>query len=73
MTYLLLFFLEKTSFDRSTAKELGIPFLCGIPIDIKLRECADEGQPAVNNKTITAGSQAIINLAKDVTAHLEKN
>jgi len=23
MTYLLLFFLEKTSFDRSTAKELG--------------------------------------------------
>ena len=59
--------------SESTAKELGIPFLCGIPIDIKLRECADEGQPAVNNKTITAGSQAIINLAKDVTAHLEKN
>jgi len=58
--------------SESTAKELGIPFLCDVPIDIKLRECADEGQPAVNNQPKTAGSRAIINLAKDVIAYLEK-
>ena len=58
--------------SESTAKELGIPFLCDIPVDIKLRECADDGQPAVNNQPTTAGSRAIINLAKDVIGHLEK-
>ncbi|MEE3232939.1 MAG: Mrp/NBP35 family ATP-binding protein [Candidatus Latescibacterota bacterium] len=58
--------------SKSTAEELEIPFLCDIPIDIKLRECADNGQPAVFSQPTTAGSEAIINLAKIVIACLEE-
>jgi len=57
---------------ESTAKELDIPFLCDIPLDIKLRECADEGLPAVIDQPSADGSQAITELANDVVAYLEK-
>ena len=57
---------------KSTAKELDIPFLCDIPLDITLRKCADEGLPAVIDQPSADGSQVITQLANDVIAYLEK-
>ena len=58
--------------SESIAKELGIPLVSKLPIDIALRQCSDEGYPAVIEQPSAASSQAIVDLAKKVVSDIEQ-
>jgi len=54
---------------KHTAEHLDLPFLGQIPLDITLRQSADNGHPAVLSQPQAASSQALIQLAKQIAAH----
>ena len=60
------------NFEESIAKELGIPLVSKLPIDIALRQCSDEGYPAVIEQPAAASSQAIVDLAKKVVSDIDQ-
>jgi ATP-binding protein involved in chromosome partitioning len=48
------------------ARELDVPFLGTVPLDPRIRECADAGQPLVWAAPDSASAQAIIAIAEEV-------
>lgn len=52
---------------RVTARELGIPYLGGIPFDPRLADAGDRGAPYLVTYRDTATGQAILKIAKSVT------
>jgi ATP-binding protein involved in chromosome partitioning len=53
---------------EALAEEIGVPLLGKIPLDPRLRECADEGEPLVTADPESETSRAICELAAAVTA-----
>lgn len=51
---------------RTLAERLGAPFLGEVPIDIRLREGADEGKPIVLTDPDSPGARAILEIAKEI-------
>jgi ATP-binding protein involved in chromosome partitioning len=48
---------------EALAEEIGVPLLGRVPLDPRLRECADEGEPLVSTDPESETSQAIRNVA----------
>jgi ATP-binding protein involved in chromosome partitioning len=53
---------------QQLADEMGVPLLARIPLDPVLRECADEGNPAVEVLPESEGARAISALAEALAA-----
>jgi ATP-binding protein involved in chromosome partitioning len=53
---------------QALAEEIGVPLLGRIPLDPRLRECADEGEPLVTADPESETSRALRELAAAVTA-----
>jgi ATP-binding protein involved in chromosome partitioning len=53
---------------EALAEEIGVPLLGKIPLDPRLRECADEGEPLVTADPESETSRALRELAAAVTA-----
>jgi len=58
---------------KEAAANLGIDFLGEIPLDIKIRETSDAGQPIVTSDPESPLAKAYIDVAKGVIAGLEKS
>ena len=54
------------------ASEAGVPFLGDIPIDPKVAECGDSGDPIVHRYPDSAVSRAYLKLAETVSAELAR-
>jgi ATP-binding protein involved in chromosome partitioning len=57
---------------RKLAQDAGVPFLGDLPIDPRVAECGDAGDPIVHKYPDTPVAKAYLELAKTVTAELEK-
>jgi ATP-binding protein involved in chromosome partitioning len=53
---------------EALATELGVPLLARIPLDPRLRECADLGEPLVWSDPAAEGAVEIVRLAEAVAA-----
>ena len=53
---------------QALASELGVPLLGQIPLDPRLRECGDAGEPAVLAAPGSEGAAAIVAVADEVVA-----
>jgi ATP-binding protein involved in chromosome partitioning len=53
---------------QALADEIGVPLLARIPLDPVLRESADEGRPVFEVAPDSESAEAILALAKSVTA-----
>jgi ATP-binding protein involved in chromosome partitioning len=53
------------------AKELNIPFLGGIPLDIELSQSADEGQPFITRKSNSKALKSFIAITNKVEKFLK--
>jgi ATP-binding protein involved in chromosome partitioning len=58
---------------RKLAAEAGVPFLGEIPIDPRVAECGDSGDPIVHKIPDTTVAQAYAALARTVAEELQKN
>ena len=50
------------------ATQLGVPLLGSVPLDVRLREAGDAGEPAVLAERDSAAAQAILEIAEAVAA-----
>ncbi len=57
---------------RAEAERLGLPFLGAIPLDMEIRTTSDSGTPIVSKNPASPHAQAYINIAKTLTAQLER-
>jgi ATP-binding protein involved in chromosome partitioning len=57
---------------RKLARDVGVPFLGEIPIDKRVAECSDAGEPIVMRYPDSAVTKAYHDLAAAVTRELEK-
>jgi ATP-binding protein involved in chromosome partitioning len=57
---------------RTLAGDAGVPFLGEIPIDPRVAECGDEGDPIVHKYPESAIAKAYLALAETITQELEK-
>ena len=46
------------------ARQLEIPFLGSVPLDVQLREAGDRGEPVVESRPDSASAQAIVAIAE---------
>jgi ATP-binding protein involved in chromosome partitioning len=53
---------------EALAAQLGVPLLGRIPLDPRLRECGDAGEPAVLTAPESEGASAIAAIADEVVA-----
>jgi ATP-binding protein involved in chromosome partitioning len=56
---------------RKMADEAGVPFLGEVPIDPRVTECGDSGEPIVHRHKESPVAQAFLKLAEAVTLHAE--
>ena len=49
---------------EKAATEMGLELLGQIPIEPKIRECGDEGEPIVQRAPDSASSQVFVNIAR---------
>jgi len=57
---------------RRTAEHSGVPFLGEIPIDVRLRESADQGAPLVAIAPENPTSQAVVAIAREAFANIAR-
>lgn len=57
---------------RKLASEAGVPFLGDLPIDPKVAECGDSGDPIVHRYPESAVAQAYVKLAETVASELAR-
>jgi ATP-binding protein involved in chromosome partitioning len=57
---------------QKLAKEVGVPFLGEIPIDPRVAECGDQGDPIVHKYPDSAVAKAYVALAGTVVQQLQK-
>ena len=57
---------------RAEAERLGLPFLGAIPLDMEIRATSDSGTPIVSENPASPHAQAYMNIAKTLTAQLER-
>src|SRR5438876_10988684 len=57
---------------KKLATEAGVAFLGEIPIDPRVTECGDQGEPIVHKYPDSAVAQAYVALAETITQELEK-
>jgi ATP-binding protein involved in chromosome partitioning len=55
---------------ESLAKDAGVPFIGGIPMDAVVREAGDSGLPVVLGRPDSAVGRALIAMAEDVAARV---
>ncbi len=58
---------------RKLADEIGVPFLGELPIDPKVSECGDAGEPIVRKYPEHSVSQAYVRLAEGVVSEMAKH
>jgi ATP-binding protein involved in chromosome partitioning len=56
---------------RKEAMRLNVPFLGGIPIDSRIRQGGDEGEPIVTREPGAEATEVFLDIAKDVEADAE--
>jgi len=77
MSYFIPPDLPEKSYDlfgsgggEKTAKELNVPLLGGVPLEIALREGGDRGLPIVVSDPDSASAQALVAIAKTIAAKI---
>jgi ATP-binding protein involved in chromosome partitioning len=50
------------------AEQIGVPLLGKVPLDVRLRECGDEGQPLVWAEPESEAAQVILQIAEAIHA-----
>ena len=65
------YYLFGKSGARRLADSLEVPFLGEIPIEQRIRELCDEGEPIASTKSDSPGAQAFRHLATQVAAQVE--
>ena len=57
---------------ENISKELGVPFLGELPLNIKVREGGDEGMPVVLNREAPYQSEALMGIARATVAEVRR-
>lgn len=57
---------------RKLAQEAGVPFLGEIPIDPRVAQCGDAGEPMVHRYPDSPVGKAYLNLAATIAQHLQR-